>query len=52
MSAVVVLHPACQARLSLLELCNLAGLYGYVISSRRGKSGRSWLVLTRAGGAP
>ena len=48
MSAVVILHPACQQRLSLMELCLLVGLYGYTLSNRRGKSGRSWLVLSRA----
>ena len=48
MSATVILHPACQQRMSLMELCLLAGIHGYTISNRRGKSGRSWLVLTRA----
>ena len=48
MSAVVILHPACQQRLSLMELCLLVGIHGYTISNRRGKSGRSWLVLSRA----
>ncbi len=48
MSATVILHPACQARMSLMELCLLVGIHGYTLSNRRGKSGRSWLVLTRA----
>lgn len=50
MSATVILHPACQQRMSLYELCLLVGIRGYVLCNRRGKSGRSWLVLTRAGG--
>jgi len=49
---VIVVHPACQWRMDLYELCLLAGIAGYVLSDRRGRSGRSWLVLTRAGGAP
>ena len=44
----VILHPACQLRMSLYELCLLVGIHGYVLSNRRGKSGRSWLVLSRA----
>ena len=52
MSATVVVHPAFQWRMDLYELCLLAGIAGYVLSNRRGRSGRSWLVLTRAGGAP
>lgn len=46
MSATVILHPACQQRMSLLEPCNLVGCYGYTLTNRRGKSGRSWLVMT------
>lgn len=48
MSATVILHPACQQRMSLYELCLLVGCYGYTLTNRRGKSGRSWLVLSRA----
>ena len=51
MSATVVVHPAFQWRMDLYEMCLLAGIAGYVISNRRGKSGRSWLVLSRAKGA-
>ena len=49
MSATVVVHPAFQWRMSLREMCDLAGIAGYVLSNVRGRSGRSWLVLTRAG---
>lgn len=48
---MIVVHPAFQWRMTLMDLCLLAGLYGYVISNRRGRSGRSWLVLSRAKGA-
>ncbi len=48
MSATVILHPACQLRMSLYELCLLVGIRGYVLCNQRGKSGRSWLVLSRA----
>ena len=44
MSATVVLHPAAEC---------LAWEFiarGFLLTNRRGKSGRSWLVLTRAGG--
>ena len=50
MSATVVLHPAFQWRMTLMDMCLLAGVAGYVLSNVRGRSGRSWLVLTRAGG--
>ena len=50
MSATIILHPAFQWRMTLMDMCNLAGLAGYVLSNVRGRSGRSWLVLTRAGG--
>ena len=47
-AVVIVVHPAFQWRMDLYELCLLVGIHGYVLSNRRGKSGRSWLVLTRA----
>ena len=50
MSATVVVHPAFQWRMTLMDMCLLAGIHGYTISNRRGKSGRSWLVLSRAKG--
>lgn len=45
---MIILHPACQWRLTLFELCCLAGLHGYTLSNRRSRSGRSYLILTRA----
>lgn len=45
---MIVIHPAAQQRMTLLELCCLAGIAGYVLSNRRAKSGRSYLILTRA----
>ena len=50
MSATIILHPAFQWRMSLHEFCNFIGCYGYVLCNQRGKSGRSWLVLSRAKG--
>lgn len=47
-TATVILHPAFQWRMSLHEFCNFIGCYGYVLCNQRGKSGRSWLVLSRA----
>lgn len=49
---MIVVHPAFQWRMSLFDIATFAGIHGYVICNVRGKSGRSWLVLTRAGGAP
>ena len=47
---MIVVHPAFQWRMSLMDMCLLAGIHGLVLSNVRGRSGRSWLVLTRAGG--
>ena len=44
---MIVVLPTAEMRMSLFELCCLAGAAGMVLSNRRMRNGRSLLVFTR-----